>query len=323
MTYVAEYIWLGGSGELRSKTRVLEFKEDPVIPEWSYDGSSTGQAPGKSSEITLKPVAVYNCPFRGSPNVMVMCCGYDIDGCPVNVNYYDTALDIFQKHKDQKPWFGIEQEFYFIQHNPAESTKFYCGVRSRDPKERLVVEQHLAMCLQAGLEISGINPEVGKGQWEYQIGPVEGIEAANQLWISRFILERLSETYDLPITWEPKPYPEMNGSGCHVNFSTDNMRNGTHESSGYNHILEAITKLSIKHKEHMEVYGEDNKKRLTGSNETEKYDTFSYGIADRESSIRIGNTVYEEGCGYFEDRRPASNMDPYLVTAKICETVCN
>ena len=73
----------------------------------------------------------------------------------------------------------------------------------------------------------------------------------------------------------------------------------------------------------MEIYGKYNKERCSGNHETADYDTFSYGIADRGSSIRIPRETEKLGCGYFEDRRPASNMDPYLVTAKILETIMN
>ena len=46
------------------------------------------------------------------------------------------------------------------------------------------------------------------------------------------------------------------------------------------------------------------------------------GVANRGSSIRIPRQCYEDGKGYLEDRRPASNCDPYDVTRCIVETVC-
>ena len=54
---------------------------------------------------------------------------------------------------------------------------------------------------------------------------------------------------------------------------------------------------------------------MTGEHETAKYDVFSYGVANRGASIRIGNETQRQQKGYFEDRRPSSNMDPYLVTS--------
>jgi glutamine synthetase len=92
------------------------------------------------------------------------------------------------------------------------------------------------------------------------------------------------------------------------------------EKGGMAHIEEAISKLAIKHQDHILVYGEGNERRLTGKHETASMEAFSWGIANRGASIRVGRDTAQKGYGYFEDRRPASNMDPYVVTAKIAET---
>ena len=91
---------------------------------------------------------------------------------------------------------------------------------------------------------------------------------------------------------------------------------------GYKAILAAVEKLGKKHDEHIAVYGEGNEKRLTGKHETASYKVFKYGVADRGASIRIPRDAEREGKGYFEDRRPASNCDPYVVTGKIFKTCC-
>ena len=81
-----------------------------------------------------------------------------------------------------------------------------------------------------------------------------------------------------------------------------------------------MIKLKDKHQEHMKVYGSGNELRMTGKHETASYDKFNYDIADRGRSIRIGNETFKNKCGYYEDRRPSSNMDPYLVISKLFET---
>ena len=81
-------------------------------------------------------------------------------------------------------------------------------------------------------------------------------------------------------------------------------------------------KLSLMHKSHMEVYGQFNNERLTGLHETSSIDDFSWGISNRGKSIRIPLNVAKEGCGYLEDRRPAANLDPYLVCEVLCGTIC-
>ena len=180
---------------------------------------------------------------------------------------------------------------------------------------RDVIEAHYKACLYAGLNISGSNAEVMPGQWEYQIGPCVGINAGDQLWVSRYILHRVCEDFGVIASFNPKPLKNWNGAGCHTNYSSKEMR----DKDGLGEIIKAIEKLKTKHSEHINVYG-NNRNRLTGKHETSTYEVFSYGVADRGASVRIPYQTKIENRGYFEDRRPASDCDPYLVTGKIVES---
>lgn len=338
---IAEYIWLGGENEFRSKTRViynndfsLELNNIDVLPKWNYDGSSTKQAKGSFSEVLIYPVYVCRCPFRKGDNILVLCDTYKPNGEPLLNNNRFEASKLFEKKIEEEPWFGIEQEFFimskdtgkplgFPQHgNPNPQGQYYCGVGSSNAFGRTIMEKHLEYCIYAGIIISGINAEVAPGQWEYQIGPCVGINSGDQLWMSRYILERVSEYFNVDINYYPKPLKgDWNGSGCHTNYSTKSIREGLNDDiTGLDIIYKHMEKLSMKHKEHMLVYGSGNELRMTGKHETASYDIFTYGVADRGSSIRIGNETFKKGCGYYEDRRPSSNMDPYLVTSKLFET---
>jgi glutamine synthetase len=202
--------------------------------------------------------------------------------------------------------------------------QFYCGVGGLNSFGRELVNEHFSFCIELGLKISGINQEVAPGQWEFQIGPVTGIEAAHQLMIGRYVLEILAEKYEVYISYEPKLYEKLNGSGCHINFSTKSMRGEdvrNYNTEGINYIFAGIKKLEAKHAEHIAAYGKDNHLRLTGLHETSSMDKFSWGIGTRNTSIRIGNETYRNNCGYFEDRRPAANVDPYLSTALLFKTI--
>jgi glutamine synthetase len=335
MVFLAEYIWIGGNNELRSKCRVMGgYDRDSVsfYPDWNYDGSSTGQAIGSDSEVIMKPKAVFKCPFRQGENRMILCDTYLPNGEPHATNHRAGAVEIFDQKLEEEPWFGLEQEYFLIdlktgkplgcESSIPEQGQFYCGVGGGNALGREVVEEHLEKCLYAGLRMSGINAEVAPAQWEFQIGPSLGIEAGDHLWMARYILNRVCEKYGVRVDLTPKLIKEINGSGCHANFSTKGMREGTAEKTGLELIDEAIMKLSKKHLEHMMIYGEGNKERMTGHHETASYDEFSFGRANRGRSVRIGNDTISNNRGYFEDRRPASSCDPYLVTAKMFETCC-
>ena len=301
------------------------------LPIWNFDGSSTGQAPGHDSEVLLVPVFMCPDPFRGGEHKLVLCECVAPDMSPIPTNTRNKANAIFSAKKEEIPWFGLEQEYTLFNLDgktplgwpkggyPGPQGPYYCSVGADVAFGRRVVEAHYRACLYAGIKISGINGEVLPGQWEYQIGPCEGIESGDHCWIARFLLTRVCEDFGVLVSFDPKPIPgDWNGSGCHTNYSTEAMRN----PGGYKVIIEAIEKLGKKHKEHIEAYGEGNERRLTGRHETASISTFLYGVANRGASIRIPRDTERMGYGYFEDRRPASNCDPYVVTSKVFETTC-
>jgi glutamine synthetase len=227
------------------------------------------------------------------------------------------------------PWYGIEQEYTLLQKDvnwplgwpiggfPGPQGPYYCSIGADKSSGRDIVDAHYKASLYAGINISGINGEVMPGQWEFQVGPSVGISAADEIWIARYILERITEIAGVVVSFDPKPIPgDWNGAGAHTNYSTKSMR----EEGGYEIIKKAIEKLGLRHKEHISAYGEGNERRLTGHHETDDINTFLWGVANRGASIRVGRDTEKEGKGYFEDRRPASNMDPYVVTSMIAET---
>jgi len=336
---LAEYVWVDAEGNTRSKTRTLPpSKTESVdkLPKWNFDGSSTGQAPGDDSEVILKPQRIFRDPFRfrndGKANILVMCDTYTTSGEPLPTNSRAYAEKFFEGNEDEEVWFGLEQEFTLF--NLDERTPlgwpeggmpsraqgpYYCSVGPENNFGRAITDALYKASLYAGIELSGVNGEVMPGQQEYQVGPCIGIDAGDQLMMSRYILQRVCEDFQVYCTLHPKPITEgdWNGAGMHTNVSTKSMR----EEGGLEVIKQAIYKLGEKHSEHIEIYGEGNELRLTGAFETASMDSFSYGVANRGASIRIGRDTEDEGKGYFEDRRPSSNADPYLVTGKIMSTI--
>ena len=335
-----EYIWLDGyqpESNLRSKTKIWDF--DPTInpkyntlrengpcpeelPTWSFDGSSTRQAEGNFSDCLLQPVRVIADPQRKQA-FLVLCEVLNADGTPHISNNRHLLGN------EEEYWFGFEQEYTLIKDgkplgfpkdgNPDPQGLYYCSVGTRNVNGRNLAEEHLNTCLSAGLKLTGINAEVLLGQWEYQILGKGCKRASDDLWLTRYLLHRICEKYDVHVEFHPKPVlGDWNGSGLHTNFSNNKMR----EIGGKEYFTDICENLQTKHTTFIENYGSSNELRLTGEYETANIATFSYGVSDRGASIRIPLGVVNDGWkGYLEDRRPASNADPYLITKLLSETL--
>ncbi|MCK5815601.1 MAG: glutamine synthetase beta-grasp domain-containing protein [Flavobacteriaceae bacterium] len=327
-----EYIWLDGykpTQNLRSKTKVEEHENFQgtieELKDWSFDGSSTQQAEGGSSDCILKPVAIYVDPDRIN-GYLVMTEVMNTDGTPHPSNGRATIDD-----DDNDFWFGFEQEYFIMDTEtqlplgfpiggyPGPQGMYYCSVGGKNTFGRELVEEHADLCIDAGLNFEGINQEVAAGQWEFQLFAKGAKLAGDEIWIGRYLLDRLTEKYGYYIEYHPKPIKgDWNGSGMHANFSNTTLRT-CGDKATYMKICEAFRPVV---NEHIDVYGEFNDQRLTGLHETAAITDFSYGVSDRGASIRIPILVVNnDWCGYLEDRRPASNADPYKIAGRIIKTV--
>jgi glutamine synthetase len=272
----------------------------------------------------LKPVAIYPDPVRRN-GWLIMTEVLNADGSAHESNGRATIDD-----DDDDFWFGFEQEYFLWDPEtnlplgfPKDQTpqgQFYCSVGGKNTFGREVMDRHLDICLDAGINVEGTNAEVASGQWEFQTFAKGAAKAGDEMWVARYLLERLAEEYGLGIEYHPKPLgdTDWNGSGMHANFSNTTLRTcGSKET--YETICEAFRPVV---KEHIDVYGAYNDQRLTGDHETQSINEFSYGVSDRGASIRIPIMTVEKGWkGWLEDRRPASNGDPYKIAARIIKTV--
>jgi len=325
-----EYIWLDGKKpvpELRGKTQLKDFEKPPTLadlPLWGFDGSSTMQAEGHKSDCVLKPVALYPDGAR-KDGYVVLCEVMLPDGTAHPSNGRAKSPD------DPDIWFGFEQEYFLYKDGrplgfpkdgyPGPQGPYYCGVgyKYMGSIARTIVDEHLDLCLYAGINHEGINAEVAKGQWEFQIFGKGSHRAADQMWTARYLMMRLCEKYEVDVVWHCKPIKgDWNGSGMHTNFSTKHLRD-----VGGKEYLEALMKNFEKNiPEHIAVYGPDNHLRLTGLHETQSIDKFSYGLSDRGASVRLPVNFIKHGYkGYLEDRRPNSEADPYQIAAQIIKTI--
>jgi glutamine synthetase len=330
-----EYVWLDGytpEPNLRSKVKIVDYEsiknvvQVGKLPVWNFDGSSTNQADTGNSDRILKPVRVYTnygFPLENS-TVYVLCEVMDSEGKP-----HESNMRAKLNEEEEGLWFGFEQE-YFIREEINGGIlghkrnilkgqgEYYCGV-GHNVVGRDFVEEHLNMCLEYGIDITGTNAEVALGQWEYQVFSKGKLKGGDDLWMSRYFLYKISEKYGYHIDIHPKPltHGEWNGSGLHTNFSNDKMRN----KGGYEYFLSIFNSFASRHEEHIRAYGSNNHLRLTGGFETQSIDKFSWGVSDRGASIRVPQDTAKEWKGYVEDRRPGSNADPYKIIREVSKSL--
>jgi len=327
-----EYVWLDGYSpeqNLRSKVKIYEINKYNLssslskIPVWNFDGSSTKQADTDKSDRLLKPVRFYYNQDNLN-TIYVFCEVLYPDGNPHESNFR-SLLGVEQSEY----WFGFEQEYFIrrdvngviLGHNRDRldgQGEYYCGV-GHNVVGREFVEEHLKMCLDHGIDITGINAEVALGQWEYQVFSKGKLKSGDDLWMSRYFLYKLSEKYGYHIDIHPKPIQtgEWNGSGLHANFSNDKMRN----EGGYEYFMSLFDSFRDRHNDHISDYGSENHLRLTGNFETQSIDKFSWGVSDRGASIRVPKETEEQWIGYVEDRRPGSNANPYKIIKQIVTSI--
>lgn len=328
--YKLEYVWLDGylpEPNLRSKTKIVKKAPGSVAdcPVWGFDGSSTQQAEGKSSDCLLKPVSLYPDSTRKN-GFLVMCEVLTPDGKPHPSNFRSTVGE------DADLWIGLEQEYFFYQDGrplgfpdsgyPAPQGPYYTGVGYKNVgcTARQLAEEHIDITLDAGIEIEGINAEVAKGQWEFQIFAQGSKKIGDDMWIARYLMMRLCESYGVDVEFHCKPIRgDWNGSGMHCNFSTKFMR----EKGGKEYFEKLMAAFDKYKDEHIAAYGPDNHLRLTGLHETQSIDKFNYGVANRGASIRIPHSFVADNAykGYLEDRRPNSQADPYKIISRLLKTI--
>lgn len=341
------YVWCSGKDshhDLRSKDKTLyltaeqvaktpkELLEAGVFPEWNFDGSSTEQAKGLDTEILVRPVKAYKNVLPSSApdikRIIVLCECFLPNGLPTIDNYRYVARQVFAEDKtNSKPWYGMEQEMVLVDLStswplgwpsfgfPSPQGPYYCGNGPKAALGRKYHDKFYELALAMGLTISGTNAEVLPSQWEFQVGPCEGIDIGDEMIMARWLYVRLLEDDGIDVDFRAKPFPQgdWNGSGLHTNFSTE----ATRAEGGIKAIYEYIDRLSKTVVGDIPFYGQENNQRLTGAHETSRIDQFGFGVGTRGTSIRIPNQVNNEKKGYFEDRRPAADADPYLVSARL------
>ena len=326
------YLWLDSTGHIRNKLKIVKHNVYHVndAEQWSYDGSSTNQAPTGDSDLFINPVRIYRSTLHDE--VLVLCSITNFDGDAIKSEKRPQLVNLAKKYKSSEWLFGIEQEYVLMDDTgtklyrwpdgnafPGEQGPYYCGVGYDEAYGADIIDEHTDTCIDYGLAICGTNAEVMPSQWEFQIGAEDPLTVADDLITARYLLYRIAAHYAATATLHPKPVKgNWNGSGAHTNFSTAAMMN---PNTGAKAIDKAVKNLSKTHKQCIELYGEDIGQRMTGELETSDVNKFTFGDSDRACSIRKPIGVRKNGYGYLEDRRPCANINPYVVCAAIIQSV--
>ncbi|CAC5398559.1 glnA [Mytilus coruscus] len=343
---IIEYVFVNHTGyEVCSKTRIVDAEPATVedCPVWdNYMWDDVEGKPENFKEMILKPVAMFKNPFFRSPHKLVICEFWLNMETPSTINTRYTCkktmerlnfdpISGYRPKQPHDPWFGIEQEYFVtrddgvpISYDPKnynyETLILYTKLGHRHDKnigiERELSNRHMTACLYAGIKFGGVIRENNPSQWEYQIGPCLGETIGDHLNMSRYILQRLAEMFGLRVTFHPVP---VNGSPLtssgHLNFSISKMR----AKGGIKFIRHAINLLANSDEDPLlQMYdptlNQENKERLTNTSGVwhPQLHKFVCDVGKKELvTVRIPPLVNINGCGYFEDRRPSSALDPY------------
>ncbi|CAN8032554.1 unnamed protein product [Ixodes persulcatus] len=337
------YVFVDGTLEnVRAKTRTLDFEPKTAkdCPEWTYCALGTYQwaDAGAKSEMFLVPVALFRDPFLKGRNKLVLCETLLHDRRPPETNTRWSCDKAMKEAANEDPWFGIEQEYVLLDADkiPLGWPKDNNVIRPLGKwsmkmistlivtKERLHYSGHVQIIQKKVVKLLSIDAKSNWSKWEYQVGPLSGVQAADHLWMSRYILHRVAEEFGVIVSFDPKPFQsnELCGSGGHINFSTRQMR----DDGGIEYILEALKKLEVKSELHLTNYdpqkGKSNSRRLNAGMLATPSEDFTADKCSRLSSIRVPRLVVEAGKGYLEDRRPGANVEPYRATETLVKTVC-
>lgn len=325
------------------------------VPDIAVDGSSYGMGPDESgAEVLLRPRSIYTDPFRGGDNILVLCDSFyaqvdythqEIKMQPHPTNTRALCEDVLNRADEARLLFSIEQEFATIgpgigssngsawphSHLPDPSSPFLthpCLVQEdtlaqqQRAKVRRVAERHLKTCLQAGIEVTE-SQQQEHGVCSYKLVAASGLQTADQLWMSRFFLLRISDEEGVQVSFDPSAPVKQGGARqarCFVKYSSADTRR---EGSGILGVQQHLELLHGCHPQHMMVYG----KKLPSSScpssiGGDSSDRFSVGVGGNRaaSSVFIPAKTLLHRCGHYVDCRPLANMDPYLVFMMMAST---
>ncbi|GAX81512.1 hypothetical protein CEUSTIGMA_g8940.t1 [Chlamydomonas eustigma] len=344
---LVEYVWLGSSGsDLRSKSRVFDTRPSSVddVPMIAVDGGSYDQHP-EGQEVFLKPRKLFRDPFRAGDHLLVLCDSFKTNvnsslrnqnsSCtlePSNSNSRAPCEETLNQASAHLPIFAAEQEYCILASSTVPSStpawpyahlpdpcKPYMSVPGLSEANKLktyasgrhLAERHLQACLHAGIKITETSQRTSPAArlWSYKLGPLLGVDLADQLWMSRFILLRLSEEEGLSVSFDPTAVGGA-GARCNMKYSTSETRN---PGGGLSCIQLHLELLESAHLLHLLAYSKGCvSSRSLG---------FEVGVGgSKEPTLVVPSKTLILKAGHYVDQRPPSNVDPYLAIMVLVST---
>lgn len=186
---------------------------------------------------------------------------------------------------------------------------------------RQLSEAHLKHCMYAGIKISGVSQSPSPNVWSYKLGPCSGVDLGDQLWMSRHVLLRLAEALGVPVSFDPSLAGKGGtGMGCYIKYSTEETRK---PGIGLVAIQQHVGRLQATHMQHIMAYGKGSLQRVmskASSCSQSAVSSFTCGFGNKAAMVVVPTTTMVRRSGYYVDRRPASNVDPYAVTMLLVST---
>ncbi|KAG2483515.1 hypothetical protein HYH03_017622 [Edaphochlamys debaryana] len=391
---MAEYIWImTGTGQLRSKTKVLDTK--PATPEEApvmvVESNPGGQTAEPNLELFLKPRKLFRDPFRGGDHILVLCDAFvagEVGATSATVlhpsesNSRVACENVMKVAQKEEPVFAVEQEYAII--HPAYPTKVPLGPRrpsvsrnssnhssrrnsyvscshrsgvskssnhgakpapaamvaaaaaaagipcpvpdpdmmcgggkpetsaAQQKAARVLADAHLRCCLFAGVKVTGADVHSLDGLHSYKIGPSQGVDLGDDLWTSRYLLKRVAEDHGQHVSWEPDSMPFERPLGCYYKYSTSATRAS---GPGLSAIEQQLVRLQATHVQHQVAYNDGRIDRLSSDAAA-----FTHAVGSGNASIVVPSLTFLQQGGYYTDRRPPSDADPYKVALLLAAT---
>ena len=141
--------------------------------------------------------------------------------------------------------------------------------------------------------------------WSYKISSSKGLHLADQLWMSRFLMIRLSDEEGVPVSFKPRT-GHNHLAKCFVECSNEGTRN---PCFGLSNIQIELQRLEACHKQHSIVY-DDNSCNFVVNAPGDKH----------HSSVYVPKNTLAHKSGYYIDCRPPSDIDPYLAVMMLASS---